>query len=277
MSFVYSNPFAPQRSTFSGSTAGGFQVLFGGLPLDVSESDLKDLLTSPTGLNLPTTTSVRNLHNPLGQFLGLAIVQVHNELDAEKIRREYSGQIIDSTFHLTVQHILPPYQSLPSPTPAQPFNSQSPSVAPPPPNPTAVKQKPVPTTSKVPPKQKDDGKPLGLKLLARLGQPGQGVVSAKQASLIATQRANLRHPGNTLLSRLDHPTPYSKNKKPVPIATATKAKVIRAKTVANGKMDVDQPLKSAAPYGKERGRPKTQVELDEEMRLYERERRFARG
>ena len=43
----------------------------------------------------PSTTSVQCFHSPAGQFLGIALVQVGLEVDAEKIRRAYSGEKID--------------------------------------------------------------------------------------------------------------------------------------------------------------------------------------
>lgn len=38
-----------------------------------------------------------SFHGSNGQFLGLALVQVAHEVDAERIRREYSGQTIDGS------------------------------------------------------------------------------------------------------------------------------------------------------------------------------------
>jgi hypothetical protein len=38
---------------------------------------------------------VTALHNSAGAFLGTFLVQVGSETDAEKVRRHYSGQIID--------------------------------------------------------------------------------------------------------------------------------------------------------------------------------------
>jgi hypothetical protein len=40
---------------------------------------------------------VTAFHGSNGQFLGLALVQVAHEVDAERIRREYSGQTIDGS------------------------------------------------------------------------------------------------------------------------------------------------------------------------------------
>ena len=130
MAYKYSNPFmsspavsspaqsspAFPRSTFaavSGSSVG-YQVLLGGLPLDVLEKDLRVirrqwhlyyvadhplqelLLAQP--MNLPaTTTQVKCFHSSTGQFLGYALVQVGHEVDAERLRLEYSGQIIDGS------------------------------------------------------------------------------------------------------------------------------------------------------------------------------------
>jgi hypothetical protein len=45
MAYNYANPFqaqAPSRSTFgAASGSSGYQVLFGGLPLDVTEKDIR--------------------------------------------------------------------------------------------------------------------------------------------------------------------------------------------------------------------------------------------
>lgn len=54
------------------------------------------LLAQPMGLPA-TSTSVKSFHSPTGSFLGLALVTVANETDAERLRREYSGQTIDAS------------------------------------------------------------------------------------------------------------------------------------------------------------------------------------
>lgn len=87
------------------------------------------------------------------------------------------------------------------------------------------------------------------------------------------------HPGKALLSRLNKPTSspaHLNNSKSSGRSkgTPTNDKVSRAKAQANNnKMEVDQPLKK----GKEKEKPviKSQADLDEEMRAYDRQRRFA--
>jgi hypothetical protein len=96
--------------------------------------------------------------------------------------------------------------------------------------------------------------------------------------LIAQQKANMKlsqsQPGKALLGRMNRPTsspaPLQKGKGK---GTPSSDKMARAKAQANSsmKMEVDQPLKK----GKEKPVPKTQAQLDEEMRLYERGRKFA--
>lgn len=64
-------------------------------------------------------------------------------------------------------------------------------------------------------------------------------------------------------------TPPNSKQKGTPVAD----KVARAKAKQNSsnKMEVDEPARKS----KEKSVPKTQAELDEEMRAYERQRRFA--
>ncbi len=52
---------------------------------------------SPTMELSPATTQVKCMYSQKGEFLGLALVQVGSEADAERIRRQYSGQIIDGS------------------------------------------------------------------------------------------------------------------------------------------------------------------------------------
>jgi hypothetical protein len=91
-------------------------------------------------------------------------------------------------------------------------------------------------------------------------------------SLLAKQKANLKasgSPGAGLLSRLN-------KTKAKPKASTGKEKTARAKK--SMAMDVDKPVKpkpAAKAAAKEKPKPKTQEELDEEMRAYERARRFA--
>jgi len=79
-----------------------------------------------------------------------------------------------------------------------------------------------------------------------------------------------------LLGRMNRPTsspaPLSKGKGK---GTPSSDKVARAKAQANNstKMEVDQPM--LAKKGKDKPVQKTQAQLDEEMRLYERGRKFA--
>jgi hypothetical protein len=99
--------------------------------------------------------------------------------------------------------------------------------------------------------------------------------------LIAQQKANMKlsvsSPGRALLGRLNKPSsspaPAGGNKGKGK-GTPSSDKVGRAKAQANNNtMDIDQPL----PVKKAKEKPvqKTQAELDEEMRVYERSRRFA--
>ena len=91
-------------------------------------------------------------------------------------------------------------------------------------------------------------------------------------SLLAQQKANLKlsasQPGKSLLNRLARPnkpsTPLNKS-----VAGGDKVNRAKARAVSGQKMDVDRP----AP--KEKFKAKTQEELDEEMRAYEMQRRFA--
>lgn len=98
--------------------------------------------------------------------------------------------------------------------------------------------------------------------------------------LIAQQRANMKlsasQPGKALLGRLNKPSsspaPQGGNKGKGK-GTPSSDKVARAKAQANNnKMDVDQPLQ--VKKGKEKPVQKTQAQLDEEMRVYERQRKF---
>lgn len=151
------------------------------------------------GLPAPTT-SVRCLHAPAGTFLGLALVQVGNEMDAERIRREYSGQIIDASesaappslsmtspltrllgvaYRLTVQHLLGPEEPLHATATIAPFPIPAAAQAQ-----TLPKQQPKAKPASGPvngggPANGNRGgggldKAPGLKLLARLGKSGQG-------------------------------------------------------------------------------------------------------
>ncbi|WWC91846.1 uncharacterized protein L201_006793 [Kwoniella dendrophila CBS 6074] len=107
MSYNYSNPYqstsnTPSRpfnapSSSAAVTSQARQVLFSGLPIDISEKDLRDLLLQePTRLS-PVTTSVKCFSGPDGRFCGIALIYVANAAEAEKIRVHYSGQQIDGS------------------------------------------------------------------------------------------------------------------------------------------------------------------------------------
>jgi hypothetical protein len=104
-------------------------------------------------------------------------------------------------------------------------------------------------------------------------------------SLLAQQRANLKSaPGKALLSRLNtsHSSPSHTTSAKAKIQTARVAsgngadKVNRAKANVNkNAMEVDKPVTANGQgQGQGKKKPKTQEELDEEMRVYERARRF---
>ncbi|WWD03790.1 hypothetical protein V865_001846 [Kwoniella europaea PYCC6329] len=285
MAYNYSNPyqstsaapprpFNPPSSSSAAVTSQARQVLFSGLPVDISEKDLRELLLSDPLRLSPITTSVTCFSGPDGRFCGIALVYVANAADAEKIRTNYSGQQIDGS-ELKEGHILPANQSLSAASTS--ITAPSTSV-PRPTNPTkAPKNK---TNGAATPNAKVDEKPAGLKLLARLSKPAQG--KDKQLALLEKQKANLAKSGASgaaLLSRLQgspkgHASAKTKGKA-TKLSTGT-AKVGRAKAKAAGKdaMDVDKPV-AVAKAKKEKPKPKSQAELDEEMRAYERARRFA--
>lgn len=91
-------------------------------------------------------------------------------------------------------------------------------------------------------------------------------------------------PGGQLLSRMAKPHSTASSAKAKGAKASTPQKVTRAKQNANkNAMDIDPPLakpangnaaKTAAPANA-KPRPKTQAELDEEMKAWERQRRFA--
>ncbi|KAK8853324.1 hypothetical protein IAR55_004028 [Kwoniella newhampshirensis] len=246
MSYAYSNPYQRTQPAFGTPVASSSaaknearQVLFTGLPYDIGENDLRELLLADPLRLPPVTTSVECFYSVEGRFKGTALVYVASDIDAERIRREYSGQQIDRT----------PRTNQP------PIKPKGKSAAP---GPVA------------------NDKPLGLKLLARLSKPGQ-VKDKHQLALLEKQKANLSKSGRSgaaLLSRLQA-TPGAANAKtkPKPKRLSTgNAKIGRAKVNTNkNAMDVDKPVQAK----KEKPKPKTQAELDEEMRAYERARRFA--
>jgi hypothetical protein len=61
-----------------------------------TSANRQDLLLSPP-LSLPATTVVKCLFASNGQSLGLAIIEVVGEADAESIRKQYSGESIDES------------------------------------------------------------------------------------------------------------------------------------------------------------------------------------
>jgi hypothetical protein len=61
-----------------------------------TNANRQDLLLSPP-LSLPATTVVKCLFDSNGQSLGLAIIEVAGEADAESIRKQYSGESIDES------------------------------------------------------------------------------------------------------------------------------------------------------------------------------------
>jgi hypothetical protein len=89
--------------------------------------------------------------------------------------------------------------------------------------------------------------------------------------LIAKQKANLKaaSQGAALLARM------KSDKKPGAAKRAVSGadKIARAKAKASGGgMDVDKPITAKKPV---KPAKKTQADLDNEMRLYDRQRRFA--
>lgn len=266
---------------------------------------MQDLLISPMLALSEHSVSVKGLYSSEGRSLGMALVQVANGADAEKVRSHCSGQIIDASelpdiwyrvhqltitaLRLTVQHVLPPTQPLPPQT-VQPFVP-----LPKPTPPTQPKAQPSKGKATTPVKSND--KPPGLQLLQRMGKGGPPGAREKQAawvlilvtmmrradqaSLLAQQKANMKlsasQPGKALLNRLNKPASTGKATPPPPAnkkkgTPAGADKVSRAKAKANSsRMEVDEPARKS----KERSAPKTQAELDDEMAAYERQRRFA--
>jgi hypothetical protein len=99
--------------------------------------------------------------------------------------------------------------------------------------------------------------------------------------LLARQKANMKKSPNNLLSRLakqQRPSPALIKAKGARVASSGTQKVNRAKANANKNgMDVDQPVNVPvkAKEAKEKPKAKTQADLDAEMLLWERQRRFA--
>lgn len=150
--------------------------------------------------------------------------------------------------------------------------------------------KTAPTAPAARAKKVENTKAPGLKLLSRMkSKPGDKdkqklyipfYLWSLTRRLIEKQRAAVKkakgNPGDALLSRLAKSKPSAptakksaggSNRPGKPAAKATgRDKVARAKKET--KMEVDKPAPAAA-------KPKTQAQLDEEMKAYERARRFA--
>ncbi|WVF72873.1 hypothetical protein IAT40_007691 [Kwoniella sp. CBS 6097] len=286
MAYNYSNPYQSSSSASSrlqsspAVTSPARQILFSGLPVDIKESDLRDLLTADPLRLSPVTTSVHCFCDNTGRFNGVALIYVATAADAERVRTTYSGQQIDGTYTLSVSHVLPSEQSINSA--GQPVSSSVTSRI----QPAKAAAQPAARSNGsaggkanavVPKGPKADNKPAGLQLLARLSKPG--LPKDKQSALLERQKANLAKKGsagNALLSRLQSSPAGHASKakgKTQRLSTGT-AKVGRAKANASkDAMDIDKPVVSQPK--KEKPKAKTQAELDEEMRAYERARRFA--
>ncbi|RSH82648.1 uncharacterized protein EHS24_007641 [Apiotrichum porosum] len=288
-------------------------LLFSGLPLDVREPDLAELLTAdPTRLPA-ASVAVTALHNSAGKFLGTFLVEVGSDADAERVRLQYSGQVIDGSHSLAVHHVLPKTHAHPSVAPPK---SVAQRIIPK----LGAPAKPAQLAMQQAQQQQQQGgrqqgrkaaaggssgaeaKPPGIQLLSRLGKAGKAGEKERQKLLKKPST-----PGDALLSRLAKtkatqkasptktagggggrakpPTPSAaskakaKTKKTGAGRGAGAAKVARAKADAGGKMDVDRPavgnVKSQAqPQAPAQPQVKTQAQLDEEMRAYERARRF---
>ncbi|KAK4687803.1 hypothetical protein P7C73_g2310, partial [Tremellales sp. Uapishka_1] len=279
MAFSYSNPYV-QPTTRVASIPSS--ILLSGLPPDVTDVQVKELLSNPP-LNIRTLV-VQSLFSSSGESLGIALVQLSSAQDAEKVRDYITGQTIDDTYQMMVSHVLDPHATHPSllPTPVpvlvQPV-SQRMKPAPPTQPKAHVQPKaaaPLPTLpkGKSPNANASNGKPPGLQLLSRLSKPsGPGNSKAmtpkeRQLAIMAAQKAH--GPGSSLLSRLAKSSPQAKTKtKPKHKGSTGDDKVARAKKSSSTAMEVDK--KVVEPKKK----VKTQAELDEEMRAYERARRFA--
>ncbi|KLT41520.1 hypothetical protein CC85DRAFT_120131 [Cutaneotrichosporon oleaginosum] len=271
-------------------------LLFSGLPLDVREADLAELLTAePTRLPA-SSVAVTALYNQHGTFLGTFLVEVGSDGEAERVRRQFSGQVIDGSHTLAVHHVLPSTAEHPSAAPPRalipPFGAQpapKPSVkgriTPAMPAPVAAKPraKPAPKGQSQSQSQSQEERAPGLKLLSRLGKGGKAGEKERQKQLLEKQRKAVAksNPGEVLLLRLAKPAKGSPAAKKAAAHVQSKKagakgadKVSRAKKAAAkpAAMDVD---KAPKPKPQEKPKPKTQTELDEEMKAYERQRRFA--
>lgn len=221
------------------------------------------------------------MHQPDGHFLGIAVVSVDTQVDAERLRVEYNGKVIDHNYRLSVHHILPLGHKYPS------FNAAGSSSA----NPSQGLQHTRPRASssarkanraltenaEMPssnanqsgskgkqkarvsvPNKKENGKPLGLKLLDRIGKANKPSNQMDQIALLERQRANLQKshlggPGKAFAMRIQPPVPSKDTTKKHRRSKADKAaaksnlgaasKVSRAKKKLNDSaMDVDEDL-----------------------------------
>ncbi|KIR75748.1 hypothetical protein I310_00445 [Cryptococcus deuterogattii CA1014] len=112
------------------------------------------------------------MHQPDGHFLGIAVVSVDTQVDAERLRVEYNGKVIDHTR---------------KPNPALRTHAQGSS--------SNANQSGSNGKQKAPssfPNKKENGKPLGLKLLDRISKPKMLPNHMDQIALLERQRANLQ-------------------------------------------------------------------------------------
>lgn len=147
--------------------------------------------------------SVKGLFSAEGKPLGMALVQVANSIDAEKVRNYCSGQIIDASkseplalrygsltkiaYRLSVQHVLAPTQPFPAlgaaaaPAPALARTISAP-VQPKAQTPSASTPRgPKGVATPVPVKAQSN-KPPGLQLLQRMSKSGPPGTREKQAA-----------------------------------------------------------------------------------------------
>ncbi|KAE8538706.1 hypothetical protein D1P53_005069 [Cryptococcus gattii VGV] len=285
MSYQYSNPY---RGYYGHSeppplpyekpipVEEQFKVLFTGLPEGLTSQDLYEVLTKPP-LSLPRTIHVFNMHQPDGHFLGIAVVSVDTQVDAERLRVEYNGKVIDHNYRLSVHHILPVGHKYPlfnavgSSSAIQSGNLQHASASAKKSNPALRihaqgsssdanqpgsngKQKAQSSVSN----KKENGKPLGLKLLDRISKPKVLPNHMDQIALLERQRANLQKSrtvgqGKASIMRIQPSIPSKDTTRRPRKSKADKAaaksnvgaasKVSRAKKKLNDSaMDVDEDL-----------------------------------
>jgi hypothetical protein len=127
----------------------------------------------------------------------MALVQVSNSVDAEKVRNYCSGQLIDASksnpragltelaYRLTVQHVLSPTHSLPAlgvaPAPALARTTSAPVQPKVQAPPATTPRGPKGVTTPLPVKAQSN-KPPGLQLLQRMSKPGPPGAREKQAA-----------------------------------------------------------------------------------------------